>query len=453
MNLTCRSILMASLIVFLGCAAGPARADLPPSAVKDSCEIFILPDHADGTYKAGEKITFTIRLVRGGQPVEKADVQYTIEVNGNRKEAPRVAAVEKGQARVQAELAEPGCVMVVATYALSEKDAVRVEAGTAVEPEKLRPALAAPDDFDAFWAEEKRKLSEVPMNARLTAVENVPEAVRGNNVEVFDVQVDCVQVDCPGGAPVSAYFARPKGAKPKSCPAHLTFHGAGVSGANLTGAAGQAMRGRLGMDVNAHGIPNGKPEQYYKDLLAGELKEYWHRGNDDRQRCYFRGMYLRLVRAIDFVTSQPEWDGRTVIVSGSSQGGAQAVVAAGLDPRVTILSASLPALCDLGAQTAGRPAAWPIGARRLDEKQVQTLRYFDVCHFAARTQAAAVVRVGLVDRTCWPYGVLAMTNQLRGSRRVVLSPVSGHGWSPPDAYKEASRAFEELLASPAGKAP
>ena len=65
------------------------------------------------------------------------------------------------------------------------------------------------------------------------------------------------------------------------------------------------------------------------------------------------------------------------------------------DERVSIVSASLPALCDLGASAAGRAAGWAIGQRKLNDKELQALRYFDVCHFAARTRARAIVRAGL----------------------------------------------------------
>lgn len=41
-------------------------------------------------------------------------------------------------------------------------------------------------------------------------------------IEAFDVQVDCL------GKPVSGYYGRPKDAKPKSLPAILFVHGAGV---------------------------------------------------------------------------------------------------------------------------------------------------------------------------------------------------------------------------------
>jgi hypothetical protein len=73
----------------------------------------------------------------------------------------------------------------------------------------------------------------------------------------------------------------------------------------------------------------------------------------------FLGMFPRLVRAIDFLTSQPEWDGCVVIVFGSSQWGAQVIVAAGLDPRVTFFAAGIPAMCDHIGILAGRVNGWP----------------------------------------------------------------------------------------------
>jgi cephalosporin-C deacetylase-like acetyl esterase len=228
-------------------------------------------------------------------------------------------------------------------------------------------------------------------------------------------------------------------------PAALSLHAAGARSSSLQGAWNHAKRNRLAMDINAHGSPNGRPAQYYRDLLAGELRRYSTRGMDSRETCYFLGMYLRLMRAMEFLTSQPEWDGKTLIALGSSQGGAQAIVAAGLDERVTIVSAGLPALCDLTASEAGRAAGWPIGKRKLSEEERETLRYFDVCNFAARTKATAVVRVGLIDRTCWPAGVLAMCNQLQGDKHVLTFPDSGHGYSPPESYRAAEGKLAQII--------
>ena len=51
-------------------------------------------------------------------------------------------------------------------------------------------------------------------------------------------------------------------------------------------------------------------------------------------------MFVRLARALDFLTTRPEWDGKTLAVIGHSQGGCQALVAGGLDERVTFIGAS-----------------------------------------------------------------------------------------------------------------
>ncbi len=49
-------------------------------------------------------------------------------------------------------------------------------------------------------------------------------------------------------------------------------------------------------------------------------------------------MYLRDARAIDFIASQPEWDGKTIVVMGTSMGGQQSLVTAALRPhRVTVI--------------------------------------------------------------------------------------------------------------------
>lgn len=438
-----QSLLLRPAVLAVGLVLLPLALSLaaPPGAVKDGCEITIAPDHADGVYRAGETMTFVVRVTRDGKPVTSGEVQYRIVINGTEEQAKGSAALAADGATVRTKLAQPGCLTVAVSYSLGEKSEIKAETGAAADPGRIQPSLPAPEDFDTFWAAQKKRLADMPMNPRLTPVEmpNVPWAA---DVECFDLQADC-----PGGAPLSGYFARPKGAKPKSCPAWISFHGAGAHSSNLIAAAGRAKhRGMLGMDINAHGSPNGKPDQYYADLLTGELKGYSFKGMDSRETFYFLGMYLRLMRAMEFLCSQPEWDGRTLIATGSSQGGAQALVAAGLDSRVTLISAGLPALCDITGSAAGRAAGWPIGTRKLSDAELRTLRYFDVAHLAAHSRATAVVRVGLIDHTCWPAGVFAACNQLKGMKHILVAPDSGHTYTPPEVYRQASQEFDEVLA-------
>ncbi len=70
-------------------------------------------------------------------------------------------------------------------------------------------------------------------------------------------------------------------------------------------------------------------------------------------------VYLACVRSIDLLTSLPEWDGKNVVVQGGSQGGALALVTAGLDQRVTACVANHPALSDMAGYKAGRAGGYP----------------------------------------------------------------------------------------------
>ncbi len=433
------AIMLAALVARVASAA----TDVPPGSEQDGWRIAVRCDRENGLYAAGDPILFTLEVTRDGKPTEQpVTADYTILLNGKQEIEHKTLTLDAGVATVRTQRSEPGCLILAAACRPTDAVTIKAEAGAAVDYEKLAPSLPMPDDFDAFWAAQKQRLAETPMNVQWTRVE-APDVSWAADVECFEVRAD---VPKPWAA-MTGYFARPKDAKARSCPAWISFHGAGARSANLATVAGRAKHyGMLGMEINAHGLPNGRPEQFYKDQLEGDLKDYSFRGNDRRDTCYFLGMYLRLARAVEFLCAQDAWDGRTVIASGSSQGGAQALVAAGLDSRVTLVSAGVPALCDLAGPAAGRASGWPLGLRNLSDDQMQTMRYFDVCHFAARTRATAVVRIGLVDRTCWAAGTLAMVNQLKGEKHLTTSPLSGHMWSSPGAYAQAEAAFKEVLA-------
>ena len=187
----------------------------------------------------------------------------------------------------------------------------------------------------------------------------------------------------------------------------------------------------LSMDINAHGIANGKSAQFYKDQSTGPLKNYRHAGRESRETIYFRGMYLRLVRAIDFLTSQPEWDGQVVAVIGHSQGGGQALVAGGLDDRVTFIASGVPAICDHGGRAASRFNGWPklvpTGKDGKPEAKIlQASRYIDAVNFASRCRADAIMSVGFIDAVCPPSSCYAAYNVLQGDKRIINEPLMGH---------------------------
>jgi len=257
-------------------------------------------------------------------------------------------------------------------------------------------------------------------------------------VDVFDVLVQCV------GAPVSGYFARPQGANARSLPAILMVHGAGVRSAGLDFTRWATQQGgMLAMEINAHGIPNGREPEFYKNLADTTLLRYSTSGRDDREKNYFVGVFLRLLRAIDFLTLQPEWDGKTLIVYGSSQGGYQALAAAGLDSRVSFICAGVPSGCDHSGMVVNRISGHPKLVTMVNGKPVEAelnaARYFDGMNFAARaTTQGAAVTVGFIDVICAPTSVYAAFNALAGPKKLHADVLAGHVTTP-----EATRFMQE----------
>lgn len=413
---------MLGLIGAMGFFSAPAWAAEKKVEPKPRFVVTAEAERSDALYRRGESVTFVVQVRDGGTVVEAGEIEWTLTKDGVGPTRTGRAPISRGRATVTGTLEEAGFLQCRVTYQAGETK-VTALGGAGVSPLEIKPSAPAPADFDAFWSAKKKLLAAVPVNARLTPVKSPRE-----NVETFDLQADSV------GAPISGYFARPTGAKPRGLPAILTVHGAGVSSSNLSSAAAWAREGALALDLNAHGLPNGREKAFYDALAAGELKDYRIRGRDSRETIYFLGMFLRLVRAIDFLTAQPEWDGRTVVVSGSSQGGAQAIAAAGLDPRVTFFAAGVPAMCDHTGALAGRIAGWP---KFIPTKEspppaavVAAVGYYDGVNFAARTKAPGVFTVGFIDTTCPPTSVYAAYNALRAPKEIFNDVRAGHTNTP-----------------------
>ncbi len=432
-------ILAALVLAFAADIAAHAQV------AKPVVPLTVSADHPDALYHRGETVTFKIMAAADSPVAQDAEVEWTISKDGVPPVKSGKIKLAAGSANVTAQLDEPGFLQCKATATVAEKP-VAAMAGAGFDPTQIKPSLPVPEDFDAFWKDQKAKLAAVPMKAKMTLVEQPQK-----NVEAFDVQVDAI------GAPASGYFARPLNAKPKSLPVILFVQGAGVRGGNLSGPVSWAGNGMLAMDINAHGIANGKPDAFYKELTDGALRDYRAIGRESRETCYFLGMFLRELRALDFLCSQPEWDGKTVIVDGSSQGGFQAFAGGALDERVTFFAAGVPAGSDHSGMVVGRVAGWPkivpLAGGKPDPKVLEAARYFDNVNFAAKTKAkGAIVTVGFIDVVCPPTTVYAAYDALPIADKKIYNDIpSGHTNSPgaSAAMTEAVRAHVKAMQGPA----
>ncbi len=432
-------LLLASFVFATASAQSPKQT-APVSPIKAAARA----ERADATYKVGEKVTFSLSVTDQGKPAS-GSIDWIIVKDGLPTAFKGRAQLVDGKASVQGSLDEPGFlqVRILGYRARDDLKPVSVSAmgGAAVDPLKIPVSSQAPADFDAFWAARKAELAKVAVAPVLTPVKSaIPE------VEAFDLQAPCV------GAPVSGYLARPKGAADKSLPVILTVHGAGVRGSSLGGAVSWAAKGFLAMDINAHGLPNGRPEAYYAEQNAGALASYRYQGRESREKSYFTGMFLRLVRALDVLVARPEWNGRHVVVYGSSQGGYQAIVASGLDPRVTFYAAGVSAGCDHTGMLVNRIAGWPKfvaldPSGKPEPASLETSRYIDAVNFASRSKAAGcALTVGFIDTTCPPTSVYAAYNNINVPKSIYDDIPSGHSQS-----KDASAFMQAAVMKHVGK--
>jgi cephalosporin-C deacetylase-like acetyl esterase len=376
------------------------------------------------SYQPGEAMTFKLQLTEDGKPLAGRTLKWLRTGDDGLSTNGASVTSESQPVTVVTSTDKPGFVRLELTVANADgtlvKDAngwpLKFEGGAGVQPERLE-GYPEPADFDAFWQRQRARLAEVPATAEVKEV-----AAKKQGFKVYDVKVAC-----PGGKPVSGYLSVPDGAKPKSLGAQVSFHGYGVGGANQESWAGVIL-----FDINAHGIENGREPDYYKALQEGELKGYAFKNEENAkpETAYFNGMFLRVMRALEYVKARPEWNGKTLNVMGGSQGGLQAVAAAALDRDVTQCGAFKPWCCDLGGIKLHRLRGW-----RPD--WADGLGYYDTANMGKRVTCPVTISAGLGDYVCPPSGVSVLYNNVKSAKKSIeYVQGSTHGYTPPNPKKQ-----------------
>lgn len=368
---------------------------------------------ADGVVPAGQQGTFVVSSTNAA-----GSVAVDLKSNGKQPFSATNVTLVGGKARIPANLDQPGALLAAFRVAADGTNMVK-KAGLIFSPGEIRPAASRPADFDEFWDGKLAAMAGLPLDPQ---VEKPADQTQGVVFERFSLAVS-------ESSRVRGQMAWPS--KPGKFPALVIFQWAGVYPLEPGTVVGNAKNGWLAVNVSPHDLPVGEPKAFYDAQAAGPLNEYGLLGRDSRETSYFLRMYLGARRVLDYVATLPQWDGRTIVVHGTSMGGAQALVAAALDDRVTAVVANVPALCDQNGPEAGRAAPFPYWIAKepgaLDPVKVsEAARYFDVAHFAPRIKAPVLVSAGLADESCPPAGIAAMSNLLAGSKEVVFMPGANH---------------------------
>jgi len=390
------SLLAASAVMF-----GTPNAGKKPKVYPD-VQIIGSTDKSPLSYKPGDEMVYTFKVDFGKSEPGEWFLRYVRRGDDGKTFSGKISARET--LTVKTSLDRPGFVNVEVRLVDAKGKpvqrnagrwgAIGYYAGTAVEPEKLKDC-GEPADFDEFWEKQKKRLAAVPFKDT-TECKLVAERKDGN--------VYAVSIPCAGPRPATGYLTVPKNAKPKSLMAQIQFFGYAEA---IQRIPGRTTPGRMVFYLNAHGQKLGQDAAYYKKFFASIRSNKYSYAfdpeqNKDPENCFFNGMVFRVLRALEYLKTRPEWDGKTLIAFGGSQGGLQTMWAAALDQDVNIASPSITWCCDLAGSTkAGRLCGnWRI-------KYVPALDYYDPVFMAKRITKAQVDirRAGLGDYTCPPSGL------------------------------------------------
>ena len=168
--------------------------------------------------------------------------------------------------------------------------------------------------------------------------------------------------------------------------------------------------------------------------MAGPLEGYWNSNMDDKDYYYYKRVYLGCVRSLDFIESLDCFDGKTIGVTGGSQGGALSIVIAGLDNRIDYLAAFYPALSDLTGYLNERAGGWPHMFRNAftnKPEKVETSKYFDVVNFARFVKVPGWYSWGYNDNVCPPTSAYAAYNVIPGKKELHIFQETQH-WAFPE---------------------
>lgn len=396
------------VLLLLALAAGAAKllAAAPAPQVETEPADGIVPPGGEGAL-----------LVSA--PGASGPVAVELRENGKTPLSKDEAPLTNGRARVPAKLDRPGAVLASVSLAGEGGAKTVKKAGLIFAPEQIAPVAARPADFDEFWDGQLSALAGLPLDAQVEKPADQPPGVVFGK---FSLAVSATQR-------VRGQMAWPD--QPGKLPALLIFQWAGVYPLERGTVVGNAKNGWLAVNVMPHDLAVDEPKAFYDAQAQGPLKEYGLIGRDSRETSYFLRMYLGARRVLDYVKTLPQWDGRTLVVHGTSMGGAQALVAAALDDGVTAAVVNVPALCDQNGPEAGRAAPFPYWLAKesgtLDPRRIsEAARYFDVAHFAPRVKAPVLVSAGLADESCPPAGIAAMASLLGGAKEIVFMPGANH---------------------------
>lgn len=388
--------------------------------------VTVIPDHQDWNYTIGEKAKFIVNVRKSGTLLNQVKVSYEAgpvmypDVKKN-------AILKDGTMAWTGEMKTPGFYRLKVTAHVDGRDYEGL-CTAAFSPERIKPFAQEPKDFDAFW---KKTLDEARQNDLNPTKVLLPERCTKDK-NVFEISF----VNNRSDSRMYGILSIP--VKTGKYPALLRVPGAGVR--PYGGDTYTAPSNCIVLEIGVHGIPVTMQQKVYDNLLNGALDGYWDTNLENRDKNAYKRIVTGAVRAVDYISSLSEWDGKTIGVTGASQGGFLSLAVAALDKRITFLAAVHDAMCDYEAELHGVAGGWPhyfyqngkaTTAGKQDvvtQARLEGARYYDGVNFAKRITVPGWYSFGYNDEVVPPTSAYGLYNTIKAPKTLSIYQMTGHYW-------------------------
>lgn len=389
------------------------------------------PNHQDWNYKVGEKASFVVNVRKSGTLLNQVKIDYEAGpvMYPNTK---KTLILKDGTMKWSGEMKTPGFYRLKVVAHVDGKDYEGL-CTAAFSPEKIKPFAQEPKDFDDFWKKALDEARQIDLNPTKVLL---PERCT-KDVNVYEISYH----NNRWGSKMYGVLSVP--VKPGKYPALLRVPGAGVrpySGDTYT-ATGKC----IVLEIGIHGVPVTMEQKVYDDLANAALNGYWDTNLENPDRNAYKRVVTGAVKGVDMIASLDEWDGKTLGVTGSSQGGFLSLAVAALDKRVTFLAAVHDAMCDYEAELHGVAGGWPhyfyhAKMNAITKARLEGARYYDGVNFARRITVPGWYSFGYNDEVVPPTSSYGLYNSVKAPKTLSLYQMTGHFW-----YQEQWDEWQEFL--------
>lgn len=312
-------------------------------------------------------------------------------------------------------------------------------------PTEIASPADKQSDFDSFWQSAKDELASIEASD-----EPVLTKIDSKSTEKRTVYlVEFKSVSDGDGQPVTVrgYYAEPNDGKKHPVIMHYQGYDSGYrpggqdatpwcfdgDGDEYSGNYAEFILSTRGQSVN------NRPAS---DRADGITRDFTNNYGDwfaynfgDKDKYYYRGAYMDVVRAIDFMATRPTSDMTNLYAEGQSQGGAFTYAAAALSGRE--FKAIAPGIAFMGDfPDYFELANWPAEVARAnqgtmtDDEMFAFLSYFDTKNLATliSDKTAVIATIGVQDNVCPPHTNIAPYNNLAAGtvKEISFNPENAH---------------------------